>query len=105
MSKKHIRSAIATAIGASFLAAAAIAPVANAAENPFALKQLDSGYKVAEKGSCGKGSCGAKSGKDKKGKGSCGAKDKSGKGNCSAKTENGDKKGKKGSCGKGSCAS
>ncbi len=106
MSKKHVRSAIITAIGATFLAAAATAPVANAANNPFSLTSLDSGYqKVAAEGSCGgkkgkkgEGNCGGKKGEGMKGESHCGGK-KDGESHC------GGKKGKKGeaSCGEGKC--
>ena len=45
MSKKTL---IATAVGSAFVASMAAAPVALAAENPFALSGLSSGYQVAE---------------------------------------------------------
>lgn len=44
MSKKTL---IATAVGSAFVASMAAAPVALAAENPFALSGLSSGYQVA----------------------------------------------------------
>ena len=46
MSKKTL---IATAVGSAFVASMAAAPVALAAENPFALSGLSSGYQVADK--------------------------------------------------------
>lgn len=98
MSKKHVRSAIITAIGATFLAAAAIAPVANAADNPFSLTQIKGGYQVAGK----EGSCGGKKGESscggKKGESHCGGK-KDGESHCGGKK---DKKGEA-SCGEGKC--
>ena len=45
MSKKTL---IATAVGSAFVASMAAAPVALAAENPFALSGLSSGYQVAD---------------------------------------------------------
>lgn len=45
MSKKSL---IATAVGSAFVASMAAAPIASAAENPFALSGLSSGYQVAD---------------------------------------------------------
>ena len=45
MSKKTL---IASAVGSAFVASMAAAPLASAAENPFALSGLSSGYQVAE---------------------------------------------------------
>jgi len=45
MSKKTL---ITTAIGSAFVASVAAAPIASAAENPFALSGLSSGYQVAD---------------------------------------------------------
>lgn len=66
MSKKTL---VAAAVGTAFAATLA-APLASAAENPFALSGLDKGYMVAEhhgshgktmkEGKCGEGKCGAK---------------------------------------------
>ena len=50
---------------ASTFAAVALTPVANAADNPFAAKQLSAGYQLAQadtkgkEGKCGEGKCGA----------------------------------------------
>lgn len=101
---------LALVLGGAFAAAVGVAPVANAAENPFALKTLSSGYMVAdhheggdkmEDGKCGAGKCGSNMKKKKAEEGNCGAKDK--EGSCGA-----EKKGKEGSCGaeknkEGSC--
>ena len=64
MSKKTL---IATAVGSAFVASMAAAPVALAAENPFALSGLSSGYQVAEnqgakpmEGKAMEGKCGGK---------------------------------------------
>lgn len=88
------------ALGSTF-AAAAVLP-AQAAGNPFAAKQLDVGYQVAQAdtkakdGKCGEGKCGAdqKAGKAKDGK-------------CGEAKCGGDKKpnskAKDGKCGEGKC--
>jgi uncharacterized low-complexity protein len=59
MSKKKT---IGVAVGSAFVAGMSLAPMANAADNPFALHGLQSGYMVAEAkapdGKCGQGKCG-----------------------------------------------
>lgn len=85
------KKSMAVVIGGAFVASIAATTV-NAAENPFALKSLSSGYMVAEAdkardGKCGTGKCGA----DKKAEGACGA-DKAKEGSCHAD------KAKEGSC-------
>jgi len=74
MSKKPL---ITTAIGSAFVATMAAAPIASAAENPFALSGLTSGYQVASnhgakpaEGKCGEGKCG---GMNKASENKCGA--------------------------------
>ncbi len=64
MSKKTL---IAAAVGTAFAATLA-APLASAAENPFAMQSLDRGYMVAEAGKMGEGKCGGM----KAGEGKCG---------------------------------
>ena len=53
---------VAAAVGAAFLASVALAPLAQAAENPFQAHSLSGGYTLAEKtmteGKCGEGKCG-----------------------------------------------
>jgi len=81
---------ISLAIG-SALALSVAATAVNAAENPFALKSLSTGYQVADNhdtkakdGKCGTGKCGANMKKDAKSKeGSC-SHDKAKEGACSA---------------------
>jgi uncharacterized low-complexity protein len=89
------QKSLAVAISGAF--ALSMAAPLNAAENPFAIKTLSSGYQVADHhedkmqdGKCGAGKCGAekkaKDGNcsaDKAKEGSCGA-DKAKEGNCSA---------------------
>lgn len=84
MSKKTLIAA-----GSAFVAGLAAAPIASAAENPFALSGLSYGYHVADhhdaksmEGKCGakgakaaEGKCGGDKAKDGKcGEGKCGAK-------------------------------
>lgn len=90
------------AIGSAF-AAVALTPVAHAADNPFAAKQLNAGYQLAQadtkgkEGKCGEGKCGAeKKAADKKKDGKCG------EGKCGADKKPTDKK-KDGKCGEGKC--
>ena len=56
------KNPIAAAVGAAFLASVALAPLAQAAENPFHANSLSGGYNLAEKamteGKCGEGKCG-----------------------------------------------
>ncbi|MGB5259166.1 MAG: hypothetical protein WBO34_01445, partial [Gammaproteobacteria bacterium] len=61
MSKKSTLKPLAAAMGAAFVTSLATVPVANAAENPFAMSELSSGYMVASshiEGKCGEGKCG-----------------------------------------------
>jgi uncharacterized low-complexity protein len=63
------KTAVSVAVGSAFVAGMAMTPMANAAENPFALQSLDRGYMVADNhmhGKCGAGKCGGmKSGEAK----------------------------------------
>ena len=88
---------LAAALGASMLATA-LAPAVSAAENPFALNELRSGYQLAQaettegtdskpaegtdskpaEGKCGEGKCGG----DKPGEGKCGGAAKAHEGKC-----------------------
>jgi uncharacterized low-complexity protein len=88
-SKKTVLS---LAVGSAFAASIAAAPIANAAENPFQMDSLKSGYQVAgvakgEENKCGESKCGeskcggatdtdkgdeAKCGEGKCGEGKCG---------------------------------
>lgn len=83
MSKKTMNPAAAI-VGAVLVGGLSAANVASAANNPFALKSLDSGYlqlagaetgKGTGEGKCGEGRCGSKSGGEGKcGEGKCGSK-------------------------------
>ena len=89
MSQESTKKPLAIALGAAFVTTLAATPVANAADNPFAMSELSSGYMVAEmaEGKCGEGKCGG----DKKDKeGSCGGEKEancSGEGSCGAKQD------------------
>ena len=72
------KTLIASAVGSAFVASMAAVPLASAAENPFALSGLSSGYQVADStvakpaakpmdGKCGEGKCGAKKADEPKG--------------------------------------
>lgn len=64
-SKKTLISA---AVGTAFVATLGAAPLASAAENPFAMQSLGQGYMVAQAGKMGEGKCGGM----KAGEGRCG---------------------------------
>ena len=72
MSKKIAIKPLAVALGTVFTVSLANIAITNAAENPFAMSELSSGYMVAgmAEGKCGEGKCGA--GKDKGAEGKCG---------------------------------
>jgi uncharacterized low-complexity protein len=108
MSQKTTLKPLAIAAGAALATSLAATAPANAAENPFAMSELSSGYMVAEmnEGKCGaekkaghEGKCGAEKKADKEGKcgeGKCGAEKKEGmEGKCGAEK----KMDKEGKCG------
>jgi uncharacterized low-complexity protein len=113
MSQKVIKKPLAIALGAAFVTSLAGTPVANAAENPFAMSDLSSGYVVAEmeEGKCGEGKCGGdKTKKEGKcGEGKCGGDKAKAEGKCGGDkaetmaTEGADKAKKEGKCGEGKC--
>ena len=79
MSNKTVKNSLAVALGAAFVTSLAGTSVANAAENPFGMTELSSGYMVAEskEGKCGEGKCGGEKKEMKEGKcgeGKCGGK-------------------------------
>jgi len=99
MLKKRTLKPITAALGATFVVALAASPIANAANNPFSLTEISSGYMVADKaeGKCGEGKCGEGQAKDKKeAEGKCG-------GEKSHEAKDGDKKSSEGKCGEGKC--
>ena len=111
MSQESTKKPLAIALGAAFVTTLAATPVANAADNPFAMSELSSGYMVAEmaEGKCGEGKCGGDKAKTeaegKCGEGKCGgdkakteAEGKCGEGKCGGET-----KATEGKCGEGKC--
>jgi uncharacterized low-complexity protein len=76
MDKKMQLKPLAAALGTTFAVSLSMAPIANAAENPFAVTAFQNGYMVAGEH---EGKCGA--GKDAEGK--CGA-GKGAEGKCGA---------------------
>ncbi len=90
MSQESTKKPLAIAVGAAFVTTLAATPAANAAENPFAMSDLSSGYMVAEmaEGKCGEGKCGGEKAKSET-EGKCGGE--------KAKSET------EGKCGEGKC--
>jgi uncharacterized low-complexity protein len=85
----HSKTALTLALGTAFAASLAASPVLRAADNPFQMDSLKSGYQVAQADKGKKeGACGG----DKKKEGKCGG-DKKKEGKC------GGDKGKEGACG------
>jgi uncharacterized low-complexity protein len=88
-----------TTLSLSLVAALGAAGTATAADNPFGLQSLDSGYVQLAEGKCGEGKCGTgKCGADKKK-----AEGKCGEGKCGADKKKEAEKAKEGKCGEGKC--
>ncbi len=90
MSTKTVIKPLAIALGATFVTSLAGTTIVNAAENPFSMTELSSGYMVAEKaeGKCGEGKCGegkAKAAEGKCGEGKCGEGKMKKEGKCGGK--------------------
>jgi uncharacterized low-complexity protein len=107
---KTSNKAVALAVSSAFALSIGATSI-NAAENPFAIKSLSSGYQVAEHhekemkdGKCGEGKCGESMKKEMKdgkcGEGKCGHGDKAKDGKCG---EGMKKEMKDGKCGEGKC--
>lgn len=102
---------ISAAVGAAFAGGLMLSGAATAAENPFGMTELQSGYmQVAggHEGKCGAGKCGGNMSKSMEGKcgaGKCGGDmKKSMEGKCGAGKCGGDmKKSMEGKCGAGKC--
>jgi uncharacterized low-complexity protein len=92
MSDKSTIKPLALAAGAAFITSLASTTVANAAENPFAMSELSSGYMVADaaEGKCGEGKCG-------------GAAKATEEGAAKATEEGAAKTAEEGKCGEGKC--
>ena len=97
MVKNSELKTVAALLGTTFAVTLAIAPIANAAENPFGITQFQSGYMVAgEEGKCGgEKAAGKKAAGDKDAEGKCGgekaAGDKDAEGKCGGEKAAGDK--------------
>ena len=102
MSKTTVMKPLSIALGAAFVASLAGTSVANAADNPFSMTELSSGYMVADskEGKCGEGKCG---GEKKAEEGKCGGEKKAAEGKCGEGKCGGEKKAKEGKCGEGKC--
>ena len=104
MLMKRTLKPVVAALGTTFVVALAASPIANAANNPFSITEISSGYIVADKaeGKCGEGKCGGAKAKDTKetegkcGEGKCG-------GGKSHEAKDGGKKTGEGKCGEGKC--
>ena len=99
MVKNSELKTVAALLGTTFAVTLAIAPIANAAENPFGVTQFQSGYMVAgEEGKCG----GDKAAGKKDAEGKCGGDKAAGKkdaeGKCGGDKDAG-KKDAEGKCG------
>ena len=94
MLKKRTLKPVAAVLGTTFAVALAASPIANAANNPFSLTEISSGYMVADQaeGKCGEGKCGEGKAKEKK--------ESKGK---SRVAKDGDKKSDEGKCGEAKC--
>lgn len=98
---KSTNKVVALAVSSAFALTIGAASI-NAAENPFEIKSLSSGYQVADHhekatdGKCGEGKCGADMKKEMK-DGKCG------EGKCGHGDDAKDAKTKDGKCGEGKC--
>jgi len=114
MSKPTVMKPLSIALGAAFVASLAGTSIANAADNPFSMTELSSGYMVAdskegkcggekkaEEGKCGEGKCGGekKAKEGKCGEGKCGGEKKATEGKCGEGKCGGEKKATEGKCG------
>ena len=54
----NLKKSVSIAMGATFAASMAAAPIANADENPIGMQNLESGYLQVAEGKCGEGKCG-----------------------------------------------
>ncbi len=106
---KTTKRTLATAVGATLAGSLAFAAGAQAAENPFSMQELNSGYMqiAMQEGKCGGDMKGAegKCGSDMKGaEGKCGG-DKAKEGTCGDKKKESAGKPMEGKCGEGKCGS
>jgi len=101
MSDKLSMKPLVLAAGAVFVTSLASTTAVNAAENPFAMSELSSGYMVADaaEGKCGEGKCGGEKKAAEEGATKTTEEGKCGEGKCG-----GEKKAtEEGKCGEGKC--
>ncbi|MGD2084451.1 MAG: low-complexity protein [Chromatiales bacterium] len=76
MAHRYCKKPVAAAIGAAFVGTLGMSGLAGAADNPFGLSELDSGYmQLASshgEGKCGEGKCGEGMMEKEKAEGQCG---------------------------------
>jgi uncharacterized low-complexity protein len=111
--KNTMKKPLSVAMGATFLTAMAVSPIASADANPFGIQDLNNGYMQVAEGKCGEGKCGgekakeAKCGGEKAKEAKCGgekAKEaKCGEGKCGEGMMNKSEKAKEAKCGEGKC--
>jgi uncharacterized low-complexity protein len=101
MKKQNVKNTLALAVGAAVIGSMAATP-AGAAENPFGLTELDSGYMQVAESDMPEGKCGG----EKQAEGKCGG-EKQAEGKCGdekkAEGKCGDEKKAEGKCGEGKC--
>ncbi|MGD8643065.1 MAG: low-complexity protein [Chromatiales bacterium] len=111
MRKINKLNPVAAAMGVALVTSMTALPAAaaQAADNPFGMTKLSSGYMVAgahmgKEGKCGEGKCGGDKAKEGKcGEGKCGGDMKMKEGKCGEGKCGGDMKMKEGKCGEGKC--
>jgi uncharacterized low-complexity protein len=98
MMKKHTYTTVALSVCTTLIAGIGSVSAGSVSDqSPFVMRDLASGYMVAEhsEGKCGEGKCG---GEKKTAEGKCGGEKKTAEGKCG-----GEKKSTEGKCGEGKC--
>jgi uncharacterized low-complexity protein len=92
MTNQTSKKPLALAVGTAFVTGVACTSIASAADNPFGMTELSSGYMqlAGAEGKCG--------GEKKEAEGKCGGEKKEAEGKCA-----GEKKEAEGKCGEGKC--
>ena len=86
MSKATQKTPLVLAVSTALTIGLSATSTVNAADNPFGLTDLSSGYMVVAEGKCGEGTCGGDKGKSTEGTSGGGDKDKSSEGKCGGKS-------------------
>ena len=87
--KSIMTKSVAAALGVTFVSSLAASTAAVAADNPFALAELDSGYMLADSHEGEEGKCGEKGEEGKCGEGKCGADEGADEGAAEGEGDNG----------------